>query len=236
MANEGIMALPQGMDMQGAEPQTQQPTVSSADSYDAAQTALGMSSPGDQEVLKAAIRENLTDEQLSPQELRTFILTFEELSQNPGGYKQARQQLIDNDFVDPEDLPEEYELAISRLAARGAAKLLQKDQAQAAQQQAAAEAQNPLTQIQMQELQIKQAEVERKKQKDVMDAAAKADQIEVEKLRITTQADLEGAQLGTQIARAKDEKASKDQAEGIKLGLQMGQVMKESKQPKKENK
>jgi len=109
MANEGIMALPQGMDMQGAQPQTQQPSVSSADSYDAAQTALGMSSPGDQEVLKAAIRENLADEQLSPQELRTFILTFEELSQNPGGYKQARQQLIDNDFVDPEDLPEEYD-------------------------------------------------------------------------------------------------------------------------------
>ena len=152
-------------------------------------------------------------------------------------YRKEIEEQIGTELPPPDqDLPEEYELAISRLAARGAVKLLQKDQAQAAQQQAAAEAQNPLTQIQMQELQIKQAEVERKKQKDVMDAAAKADQIEVEKLRITTQAELEGAKLGTQIARAKDEKASKDQIEGIKLGLQMGQALKESKQPKKESK
>ena len=152
-------------------------------------------------------------------------------------YRKEIEEQIGTELPPPDqDLPEEHELAISRLAARGAVKLLQKDQAQAAQQQAAAEAQNPLTQIQMQELQIKQSEVQRKAQKDVMDAAAKADQIEVEKLRIATQAELEGAKLGTQIARAKDEKASKDQIEGIKLGLQMGQVMKESKQPKKENK
>jgi len=51
----------------------------------------------------------LVDEQLSPQELQTFIVTFEELSQDPAGYKAARQQLIDNDYVDPEDLPEEYD-------------------------------------------------------------------------------------------------------------------------------
>ena len=152
-------------------------------------------------------------------------------------YRKEIEEQIGTELPPPDqDLPEEYELAISRLAARGAAKLLQKDQAEAAQQQAAAEAQNPLTQIQMQELQIKQAEVERKKQKDVMDAAAKADQLELEKLRIATQAEIEGAKLGTQIARAKDENASKDQAEGIKLGLQMGQVLKESKQPKKESK
>jgi hypothetical protein len=152
-------------------------------------------------------------------------------------YRKEIEEQIGTELPPPDqDLPEEYELAISRLAARGAAKLLQKDQAEAAQQQAAAEAQNPLTQIQMQELQIKQAEVQRKAQKDVMDAAAKADQLELEKLRIATQAEIEGAKLGTQIARAKDEKASKDQAEGIKLGLQMGQVLKESKQPKKESK
>jgi hypothetical protein len=152
-------------------------------------------------------------------------------------YRKEMEEQIGTELPPPDqDLPEEYELAISRLAARGAAKLLQKDQAEAAQQQAAAEAQNPLTQIQMQELQIKQAEVQRKAQKDVMDAAAKADQLELEKLRIATQAEIEGAKLGTQIARTKDEKASKDQVEGIKLGLQMGQALKESKQPKKESK
>jgi hypothetical protein len=109
MANEGIMAMPQGMGMQGEQAQQEQPSVTSADSYDAAQTALGMTDPGAQEAIKAAIRESLVDEQLSPQELQTFIVTFEELSQDPAGYKAARQQLIDNDYVDPEDLPEEYD-------------------------------------------------------------------------------------------------------------------------------
>jgi hypothetical protein len=110
MANEGIMAMPQGMGMQGEQAQQEQPTVTSAESYDAAQTALGMASPADQDALKAAIRENLIDEQLSPQELQSFIVTFEELSQNPAGYPAARQQLIDNDYIDPEDLPEEYDV------------------------------------------------------------------------------------------------------------------------------
>ena len=109
MATEGIMAMPQGMGMQGEQAQQEQPSVTSADSYDAAQTALGMTDPGAQEAIKAAIRESLVDEQLSPQELQTFIVTFEELSQDPAGYKAARQQLIDNDYVDPEDLPEEYD-------------------------------------------------------------------------------------------------------------------------------
>ena len=109
MANEGIMALPQGMDMQGEQAPQQRQTVTSADSYDAAQTALGMTDPGAQEALKAAIRESFADEQLSPQELQAFIAAFEELAQSPAGYKEARQQLIDEDYVDAEDLPEEYD-------------------------------------------------------------------------------------------------------------------------------
>jgi hypothetical protein len=133
-----------------------------------------------------------------------------------------------------EEMSEEMEIAVSRIAARGAEKLLQKDQAEMAQQQAQADMQNPLTQIQMQELAIKQAEVERKKQKDIMDAAAKADQLEVERLRIETQAEAEGAKLGVQIARARAEGAAKNEAEGIKLGLDMGRVLRENKQ--KENK
>ena len=133
-----------------------------------------------------------------------------------------------------EEMSEEMEIAVSRIAARGAEKLLQKDQAEVAQQQAQADMQNPLTQIQMQELAIKQAEVERKKQKDIMDAAAKADQLEVERLRIETQAEAEGAKLGVQIARARAEGAAKNEAEGIKLGLDMGRVLRENKQ--KENK
>jgi len=79
--------------------------------------------------------------------------------------------------------------------------------------------------------------LQRKQQKDFMDASAKADQIELETMRIETQAEIEGAKLGAQVARDKQKQDSDEQIEGIKLGLQMGQVMKESRQPsKKENK
>lgn len=152
-------------------------------------------------------------------------------------YRKQMEEQMGVDLPKPdEDMPEELELAISRLASRGAEKLLQKDTAEMAQQQAQAEAQNPLTQIQMQELAIKQGELERKKQKDVLDAAAKRDQIEVERMRIEKQAEAEGAKLGVQIAKSKAESAAKNEAEGIKLGLEMGRVMREVRQPKKETK
>jgi hypothetical protein len=149
-------------------------------------------------------------------------------------YRRQLEEQMGVDLPAPnEEMSEEMEIAVSRVAARGAEKLLQKDQAEMAQQQAQADMQNPLTQIQMQELQIKAAEVERKKQKDVMDAAAKADQLEIERLRIEKQAESEGAKLGVQIARARAEGAAKNEAEGIKLGLEMGRVLREKNQPKK---
>lgn len=153
-------------------------------------------------------------------------------------YRKEMEEQIGVDLPAPDkDIPEEFELAISRLAAKGAAKLLQKDQTEMAQQQAAAQAQDPLTQIQLRELAIKEGELQRKQQKDFMDASAKADQIELETMRIETQAEIEGAKLGAQVARDKQKQDSDEQIEGIKLGLQMGQVMKDSKQPpKKENK
>jgi hypothetical protein len=148
-------------------------------------------------------------------------------------YRRQVEEQVGMELPAPnEEMSQEMEVAVSRLAARGAEKLFQKNQAETAQQQAQAQMQNPLTQIQMQELQIKQGDLERKKQKDIMDAAAKADQIEVERLRIEKQSEAEGAKLGVQIARARAEGAAKNEAEGIKLGLDMGRVMKENNQPK----
>ena len=152
-------------------------------------------------------------------------------------YRKEMEEQIGTELPAPDkDIPEELELAISRLAARGAEKLLQKDTAEMAAQQAQAAAQNPLTQIQMQELAIKQGELERKKQKDVLDAAAKRDQIEVERMRIEQQAQTDGAKLGVQIAKSKAEGAARNEAEGIRLGLDMGRVLREGKQPNKETK
>ena len=110
MANEGIMALPQGMDMPAEEAQTQQPiAVSSADSYDAAQTALGMVDPGGQEASKQAVREAIGDLQLTQEEIDTLLEVVEYLSQNPGEYSQVLQQLIQEGIVEQGDLPDQYD-------------------------------------------------------------------------------------------------------------------------------
>lgn len=109
MANEGIMALPQGMPMQGEEPSTEQLTVSSADSYDAAQTALGMVNPGEEVALKEAIRQNIGDLQLTPEQLDLLIQTFEYVSQNPVEYTNMVKLMQDEGVIDPGDMPEEYD-------------------------------------------------------------------------------------------------------------------------------
>jgi hypothetical protein len=109
MANEGIMALPEGMPMQGEEPVSEQPTVSSADSYDAAQTALGMVSPGEDVAIKEAIRQNIGDLQLTPEQLDMMIQVFEYISQRPEDYGNMLKLMQEQGAIDPGDLPEEYD-------------------------------------------------------------------------------------------------------------------------------
>jgi hypothetical protein len=152
-------------------------------------------------------------------------------------YRKEMEEQIGTELPAPDqDLPEEYELAISRLAARGAAKLLQKDQAEMAQQQAQAEEQNPLTQIQMRELAVKEGELQRKMRKDLLDATAKADQLELEEKRIEVQAEIEGTKLGLKAGQDKTDHEANMELEGVRLGIQMAQASKESQQPKKESK
>ncbi len=108
MANEGIMALPQGAGMQDDQA-PEMPAVSSFDAYDAAQTALGMARPEEQDMLRQALRENMQELELTPAELEQLIEVFEQLSQRPDRYKQTREELIRDDVIDPEDIPEEYD-------------------------------------------------------------------------------------------------------------------------------
>jgi hypothetical protein len=131
-----------------------------------------------------------------------------------------------------EEMSEEMEVEISRLAAAGAQKLLQANQAMMAQQQAQQAAQDPIVQMQQQELQIKAAEVQRKAQKDQVDAQLKAAQIETERMRIETQAEVDGARLGAQIAKDQTEQefkeaveAVKQEIEGTRIGVDMARSL-----------
>jgi hypothetical protein len=109
MGEEGIMALPQGMPMQGEQPVNEPFTVSSADSYDAAQSVLEQRSPEEYAVLKETMRQNLADVELSAAEISSMLEALVYMSQNPAEYSQLRQNLISNGALDEEDLPEEFD-------------------------------------------------------------------------------------------------------------------------------
>jgi hypothetical protein len=156
-------------------------------------------------------------------------------------YRKNIEEKLGVPYPDPnEEMPEDMEVEISRLAAAGAQKLLQSNQAMMAQQQAQQAAQDPVVQMQQQELQIKAAEVQRKAQKDQADVQLRTQQQQIEQQRISTQAEIEGAKLGAQIAKDQTQqdfdaatRAVDEQIKGVELGLKMGEAM-TPQQPKGE--
>ena len=128
-------------------------------------------------------------------------------------------------------LPEEMEVEVSRMMAMAATKLLQKDQAEAAQKQAQQAAQDPLVQMQQQELALKAQEVEIKKQKLAMDAAAEADRIEIEKARIEAQERIAGLQAGVKAASEKARLEGEMQVKGVEIGSRIAKDRMEMLRP-----
>ena len=93
------------------------------------------------------------------------------------------------------EMDPEVEAKLAPLLAQAAQRLVQKNKAEVAQAQAQQQMQDPLIQMQMQELKIKQAEQQRKAQKDQADTTLKAEQLKIEQARIATQAQLEREKL-----------------------------------------
>lgn len=141
--------------------------------------------------------------------------------------KQIEQQLgMDlpaqkDESGEDQNMSPEVEARLAPLLAQAAQQLLQQNQAQVAQQQAQQQAQDPLIQMQQQELQLKAQEVQIKQQKLKVDAAAKADQLAVEKERIAAQERIAGAQIGAKVQNDKAVLAAKQEAEGVKIGVDM---------------
>ena len=121
------------------------------------------------------------------------------------------------------DIDPQVEVRLAPLIAQAAQRLLSQNQQQAQQQQAQQQAQDPIIQMQQQELQLKQGELERKKQKDAMDMQLKQQQLQIEKERIDTQAQIEGIRISSKMSSEMEERNSRQTAEGIKLGLQAEQ-------------
>ena len=128
---------------------------------------------------------------------------------------------------DEDEIPEEYEVQISRLVAQASTQLLQKNQAQAAQQQAQEQAQDPIIQMQMQELQIKSQEQQRKAAKDQMDAQLEMQKLALEREKMENTMDLEGHKLGAKMAKEKDSADRKEEYDGTKLGVDIAKTKEE---------
>ena len=82
------------------------------------------------------------------------------------------------------EMPPEMEVQLSRLMADAAQKVLQKNEADAAMQAQQAQAQDPLNQIQREELAIKAADVDRKTKKDESDAILNSARIALEQAKL----------------------------------------------------
>jgi hypothetical protein len=123
------------------------------------------------------------------------------------------------DYEDGDTIPEEMEVPLSRMMAMAAGKLLQKDQAEAAQQQAQQQAQDPIVQMQQQELALKAQELQLKAQKLQIDATAQADKLDLEKDRIEAQKEIAGMQVGAKTAKDRAELAARQEEAGVRMGI-----------------
>jgi len=132
-----------------------------------------------------------------------------------------------------EVLPENIQNQIARLSADAAQKLLQQNQADASQRKAQKLQEDPLIQMQQQELQIKQQESQAKAQKMQADTQLDAAKLELEKqklevttqrdvmleqARITSQETIAGAKIGAEAEMEAKQIKTKEVLEGAKLG------------------
>jgi len=144
---------------------------------------------------------------------------------------------FDGDDKELGHLPPEIEVHLSQLASQAAARLLQKDKAEAQMQQAQQQQQDPLVQMQQMDLQIKKqladlkaqelqvdaqiqmAEIERKKTKDQSDAAARGDELRLREKEMGMRNELDGARLGYDMMYKKEqnEMRSEDSANQMRL-------------------
>jgi hypothetical protein len=135
-------------------------------------------------------------------------------------YRQRIEQQLGM-TLPPEDdeLPPEVELALSSMMAQAAQQVLQQNQQKAAQEMAQQQAQDPLVQMQQQELAIKEREVGVKEKKLQIDASTKADELELKKQELEGRMQLEGFRAGQQAQQAQRKLQADQERDGVRMGI-----------------
>jgi hypothetical protein len=112
-----------------------------------------------------------------------------------------------------EPLPEDIEVKLSRLVAEAAERLFNKDVAEAQQQKAQQQAQDPMFQLQQKELELRMADIQRKAETDkarlMFNAEKERSSQELEREKMAQNAELEGVRLGVQVAKGQEDTALK---------------------------
>lgn len=121
------------------------------------------------------------------------------------------------------ELPEELEVKLASMIAEAAQQNTQQKQAAAAQQQAQQQAQDPIMQMQMQELQLKAAEQQRKAQKDQADTQLAAARLTLDAQKAQNTASLEASRIAAMTDQA-DARQNLDEAKAI-MDLTKTQMM-----------
>ena len=130
-------------------------------------------------------------------------------------YRKQIEDKLGVSLAEPgKEMPEEMEVLLSQVMADAARQVTTMKQQQAAMQAAQQQAQDPVLQMQMQELQLKGAEQQRKAQKDQIDAQLAAGKLQLDKEKADQQASLEAARIASQDKQSA-EKANLDRAKAL---------------------
>ena len=135
-------------------------------------------------------------------------------------YRNKMSQALGVPLPDSEEgLTPEMEYQFSQLLAQAAPQVLAQSQALVAQKQAQQNAQDPIIQMQQQELEIKKQDVERKAKKDMLDAAAKADELKLREQQEQNRMELEGTKIGIDAKKQQAQVESQQHIEGTRMGV-----------------
>ena len=135
-------------------------------------------------------------------------------------YRNKMSQALGVPLPDSEEgLTPEMEYQFSQLLAQAAPQVLAQSQALVAQKQAQQNAQDPIIQMQQQELEIKKQDVERKAKKDMLDAAAKADELKLREQQEQNRMELEGTKIGIDVKKQQAQVESQQHIEGTRMGV-----------------
>lgn len=133
-------------------------------------------------------------------------------------YRRQVQEAIGTPLPSPDEtIPKEMEVQISKMVAEGSQIVLAQNQQEAAQQQAMQNAQDPILQAELQKLQIQQAEVQRKAQRDMADIQLAQQRLMLDQQKAQNTAQIESARIAAQVQKDQSEQ----EIEGLKMGIDL---------------